>query len=195
MPEDFRERRIADAQAAGIGAERRHHGALAVAGKTAPLHRAAAGRDARLGMQMAGDFARRAGRLVAERDRPDRDFARDHAAEIGRQRRIVIARNPDPVAPRLHRRERVAVGRGQPLMRVAVVKAVAERDHHARIVPRDDGGKPAQRRHGIVGRQQHAARGKAGAFFQMQVGDDEQALLLPEQRAGEIGERRSRRRS
>ena len=34
---------IADAQAAGIGAERRHHGALAVAGKTAPLHRCGRG--------------------------------------------------------------------------------------------------------------------------------------------------------
>ena len=56
----FAKRRIADAQAAGIGAERRHHGALAVAGKAAPLHRAAARRHARLGMQMAGDFARRA---------------------------------------------------------------------------------------------------------------------------------------
>ena len=65
-------------------------------------------------MQMAGDFAGRAGRLMPEHDRPDRDFAGDHAAEIGRQRRIVIARNPDPVAPRLQRRERLAVGVGQP---------------------------------------------------------------------------------
>ena len=73
-------------------------------------------------------------------------------------------------------------------MRVAVVKAVAERNHHARVVPRDHGGQPAQRRNRVVGRQQHAARGEAGAFFQMQVGDDQQALLLPEQRAGEIGE-------
>ena len=85
---------------------------------------------------------------------------------------------------------RLAVRRGQPLMRVAVMKTVAERDHHARIVARDHGGKPAQRRHGIIGRQQHAARGEAGAFFQMQVGDDEQALLFPEQRAGEIGDER-----
>ena len=37
----------------------------------------------------------------------------------------------------------------------------------------------------VIGRQQHAARGEAGSLFQMQVGDDEQALLLPEQRAGE----------
>ena len=84
---------------------------------------------------------------------------------------------------------RLAVGRRQPLMRIAVMKTVAERDHHARIVPRDHGRQPAQRRHGVVGRQQHAARGKARALLQMQVGDDEQALLLPEQRAGEIGER------
>ena len=75
-------------------------------------------------------------------------------------------------------------------MRVAIVETVAERDHHARVVPRDHGGKPAERRHGIVGRQQHAARGKAGTLFQMQVGDNEQALLFPEQRAGEIGEQR-----
>ena len=40
---------------------------------------------------MAGDFAGGTGRLVAEYDAPDRDFAGDHAAEIGRQMRIVIA--------------------------------------------------------------------------------------------------------
>ena len=70
------------------------------------------------------------------------------------------------------------------------MKAVAERDHHGRVVPRDDGREAAKRRHGIVRRQQHAAGGEAGALFQMQVGDDEQALLFPEQRAGEIGDKR-----
>ena len=73
-------------------------------------------------------------------------------------------------------------------MGVAVMKTVAERDHHARVMPRDHGRETAERRHRIVGRQQHAARGEAGALFQMQVGDDEQALFLPEQRAGEIGD-------
>src|SRR6185437_11999992 len=48
-----RECDVADAQAPGIGAERRHHRALAVAGKAASFHRAAAGGDARLGVQMA----------------------------------------------------------------------------------------------------------------------------------------------
>ena len=75
-------------------------------------------------------------------------------------------------------------------MRVAIVKTVAERDHHARIMMRDHGGEPAKRRDGVVGRQQHAARGEARALFQMQIGDDEQPLLFPEQRAGEIGEQR-----
>ncbi len=126
---------------------------------------------------MAGDFTRSAGRLVTERNRANSNFMSDHAAEIGRQRGIVIARNPDPVAPRLQRRDRVAV-----------MKAVAERNHHARIMPRDHGGEAAECRHRIVGRQQHAAGGKTGALFQMQIGDDEQALFFPEQCAGEIGD-------
>ena len=89
--EDFCKRRVADGEAPGVGAEGRHHRAFAVAGKTAALHRAAARRHPRLGVQMAGDFTDRAGRLVAECDSADRDFAGDHAAEIGRQRRVVIA--------------------------------------------------------------------------------------------------------
>ena len=193
-PEYFRERRVADAQAAGIGAERRHHRALAVAGKTAPLHRAAARRHPRLGMQMAGDFARprrsardgtRSGRsrLRSRPRRRDRTAAPDRDCPKSRSSRAA------PAAPRSRRGRR-----GQPLMGVAVMKTVAERDHHARVVPRDHGGEPAERRRRIVGRQQHAARGKAGAFFQMQVGDDEQALLFPEQRAGEIGDEASHRR-
>ena len=90
-PEYPRERRVADAQAPGIGAERRHHRALAVRGKAAPLHGAPAGGDARFRMQMAGDLADGAARLMAERERPDRDLARHHAAEIARQVGIVIA--------------------------------------------------------------------------------------------------------
>jgi len=40
---------------------------------------------------MAGDFAGGTGRLVAKGDRTDRDFARHHAAEVGRQCRVVVA--------------------------------------------------------------------------------------------------------
>src|SRR6478609_11449478 len=112
----FCKRNIADAEAAGIGAEGGHHGALAVAGETAALHRAAARGDAGLGMKMAGDLAARAGRLVAEGDRTDRDFVGDGAAEITRQRRIVVARDPDPVAAGLQGGDRVAILRRQPSM-------------------------------------------------------------------------------
>ncbi len=77
---------------------------------------------------MAGDLAMRAGRLVAEGDRADRDFIGDGAAEIARQHRIVIARDPDPVAAGLERGDGVAIVRRQPLMRGAIVKTVAERD-------------------------------------------------------------------
>ena len=73
-------------------------------------------------------------------------------------------------------------------MRVAVMKTVAERNHHPRIVPRDHNPKTAERVHGIVGRQQHAARSKTRAFFKMQVGDHKQALVFPEQRAEQVGD-------
>src|ERR1700732_3358053 len=124
--EYFRESRVADAQAPGIGAECRHDRALAVAGKTAPLHPPRACRHPRLGMKVACDLAGRTGRLVTNRDWPNRDFAGDDAAEIGWQGGIVVAGNPDPVAPRLQRRDGVAVGRRQSLVGVRIVKTVAE---------------------------------------------------------------------
>ena len=48
---------VAHIEAAGIGAECRHDETPAVAGEAAPAHRAAALRDARQRMQMAGDLA------------------------------------------------------------------------------------------------------------------------------------------
>ena len=68
------------------------------------------------------------------------------------------------------------------------MKAVAQRDHRLWRVASNDDSKPRQRRRGVVGGQQHAARRKAGAFFQMQVGDHQQALRFPEQRAGQVGD-------
>ena len=190
VPEYFRERRVADAEAAGIGAERRHHRALAVAGKTAPLHRAAAGRrpapwDAdgrrfrRRPRSAHGETRSGRSRLRWRPRRRDRTATPDRDCPRSRSSRAAPA---SPRSPRGPAR--------QPVMGVAIVKTVAERDHHARIVPGDHGGEAAQCRHGIVRRQQHAARGEAGTFFQMQVGDHEQALLFPEQRAGEIGDQR-----
>ena len=86
---------------------------------------------------MPGDFAGGAGRLVTKHDAADRNFTRDDAADVARQRRVVIARDPDPVAPHLQCRNSFAVARRQALMRFAVMKTVAERDHAAWIMPCD----------------------------------------------------------
>src|SRR3954465_13021202 len=75
-------------------------------------------------------------------------------------------------------------------MRGAIVKTVAERNDDSRIMAGDDSSEPTKRGDGVVRRQQHPAHGEAGTFFQMQIGDDEQALLFPEQRAGKIGRER-----
>ena len=72
-------------------------------------------------------------------------------------------------------------------MSLAVMKAVAQRNHHFRIMAGDGSSEAAQRGDRVIGWQQHAARGKTRSLLQMQVGDDEQALLFPEQRAGEVG--------
>ena len=103
---------------------------------------------------------------------------------------IVIAGEPDPVTPALQRMQIVVVFARQPRRPAAVMETVAERDHDARRVMRDETGKARQRRRRVVRRQQLPARGKARAFLQMQIGDGEQALLGPIERAGAIGEQR-----
>ena len=70
---------------------------------------------------------------------------------------------------------------------VTHVNIAAARDNRSGIMVGDDSSETAQRCQRIVRRQQHTARGEAGPFFQMQIGDDEQALFFPEQRTGEIG--------
>ena len=72
----------------------------------------------------------------------------------------------------------------------AIVKAVAECDHTAWRVMRDEACQPRQRRGGIVRRQKLAARGVARAFFQMQVGHNKHTVPGPIQHAGRIGDER-----
>ena len=61
-----------------------------------------------------------------------------------------------------------------------VMEAVAERDHRARRKTRRTPAIRAEALRGIVGRQQHAPPGKARALLQVQIGDDEDALLRPD---------------
>ena len=127
-------------------------------------------------MQMAGDLAAGAlGRLVAEGERAERERRQEPPADAVGRIGIVVAGDPDPVAAALQAAQRRAVGVGEPRRPAAVVETVAERDHRARRVARDQPRQPRQRRRGVVRRQQHAARGEARAFLEMQVGDREQA--------------------
>jgi hypothetical protein len=70
------------------------------------------------------------------------------------------------------------------------MKAVAERDHHPWIVARDDRGEQRQRRCRIPGRQQDATRGKTRSLLKVQVGDDQQPLVVPVQCTGGVGGKR-----
>ena len=80
--EYFCKSRVADAQAPGVGAERRQNRVIAVADKTTPLQRASARSHPRLWMKVSGYLAGRAGRLVAEYDGSDRHLGCNGAAEI-----------------------------------------------------------------------------------------------------------------
>ena len=55
--------------------------------------------------------------------------AAKHAADADGRIGIVVAGDPDPVAAALQRRKRVAILVGQALRPVAVMEAVAEREH------------------------------------------------------------------
>ena len=70
------------------------------------------------------------------------------------------------------------------------MEIVAERDHGARRVMRDQPREPRQRLGRVVGRQQLAAPREARPFFQMQIGDDQHAFVAPVERAEAVGRER-----
>ncbi len=114
--------------------------------------------------------------------------AREIAAKVTRQIGIMVARYPYPVASALQRAERSPVSRRHAPGTFVVVKAIAESDHAQRRVAVKQVREPQQSCRRIVGRQQHAALGKGGAFLQMQIGDDKHALDRPIQRTRGIGD-------
>ena len=104
---------------------------------------------------------------------------------------IVVAGDPDPVAATLQGGQTCAIASLQPRRTAAVMETVAERDHRARRVMRDQTRQPRQRGGRVIRRQELAARGVARAFFQMQVGDNKHAVLGPIQRASGICDQRN----
>ena len=97
---------VADVEAAGIGAEGRHHHALAVGGEAAAADRAAALRDARRPDADGRRSRRRARRAVGSWrniSAPIASVAGERAADAVGRIGIVIAGDPDPVAAALQR--------------------------------------------------------------------------------------------
>ena len=192
--EQIGERADAHVKPAGEGAEGRHHHARVVGGKAAAAHGAAAMRDARHRMQMAADFAGGAGRQMTEGQRAERQRFLEHAADAVGRLGIVIAGDPDPVAAALQSMQALAVGRHSragppPSWKLSPSATTQARRIHARSAA--PAGPASPRYHKAAAT---AARGVARAFFQMQVGDRQQAVLGPIQRAGGIGSRARRPR-
>src|SRR5215472_5314713 len=71
-------------------------------------------------------------RLVAKDDRVASERRRKAAADAGARLRIVIAGDPDPVAPALQGPQGREVARSDARRSFAIMEAVAERDHQAR---------------------------------------------------------------
>ena len=92
------------------------------------------------------------------------------------------------IAPALQSHQAGAADIRQPRRTAAVVETVAERDQQPWRVPLDQARQPRQGRRSVVGRQQYTARGEGRALFQMQVGDDQQPLVGPIERARGVGD-------
>ena len=90
-------------------------------------------------MKMTGDLAvrRGGGGLVAEYQPADGERFHGLAGDTGRRVGIVIAGDPDPVAPDLKRREQRAIARGEPGGGLGIVEGIAERDDDAGAKPFD----------------------------------------------------------
>src|SRR6478609_2480946 len=100
----------------------------------------------------------------------------------------MIAGDPDPFAAALQRTQRVAVAIPQPRRAAAVMKAVAERHDAAWRVVRNQMRQPRECCRGIVRRKQLPTRGKTRTFLQMQIGDGQQPMLRPIERAARVDE-------
>ena len=112
-----REGRVAEIEATRVSPEGRHDATRAVGHEAAAADRTAGAHDDRHRMEMARDLTRDGARrrFVTKCQGAELPFARRRAAETIRGRRVVVAGEPNPIAPSLETGQRVAVG---------VVKAV-----------------------------------------------------------------------
>ena len=146
-------------------------------------------------MVVAGDLA---GGGVRQRGVAEGERAGAELGQVAAGERegggVVVAGDPDPVAAGHEREEARRVARGERGAGGAVVEAVAEADDGGRRERGDLGGEAVEGLGGLVGRQQRAAAaGEALGLAEVQVGDAEQPLLRPPERAGGAGDEAVRR--
>ena len=101
--------------------------------------------------------------------------------------RIVVALDPDPFSGTGQLAQHGAFVFVEAIGGVAVVEGIAQRDDALRRVSPRERGNTRQRGARVVRRQQLSAPREARTFFQMQVGEDQRALVGPIERAEAIG--------
>src|SRR5579864_901891 len=191
LGEQCRDRRIAHVEPAGIGAERGQDDPPPIAHETASAQAARPPPKARLRMIVAAHFAGRALErgAVPEGEGADRNrFGDDGAADLAWRRRVVIAGDPDPLMSARKGGEPLALGVGEAACTLAIMEAVAETDHAARLMARERFLKNIQAGSAVVGRQQRARSGVARALLQMEIGKHERTLGRPIEAAARIGD-------
>jgi hypothetical protein len=102
----------------------------------------------------------------------------------------VIAGDPGKSGGPRHRSQHTALVFAQPVMRLAVMEGIAQRNDPRRLVTRQCLGHPQQGGAAVIGRQELPAAGIGTALFQMQVGKDQDAMTGQECRAAGIEQQR-----
>ena len=121
---------VAQIEASRIGAEGRQDATARIVCEAAPSQAAGARRDMRHGVQMAGDFAfgprRSVARFMTGLDAPDMAGKRMVARQPGWRARIVISRDPYPIAPELQAAQGGATIDAQSRCPFIIMKAVSQ---------------------------------------------------------------------
>ncbi len=140
-------------------------------------------------MEVSGDLWRgaRGVRLVAKDGASDAEFLARLALAKIRRLGIVVSADPYPFKHKCAKRgKRGPVGNSHAFASANVVEAVAEANRAARLINLHNGSKPLQRVVAVERRQKPAARRAGRSLLQMQVGNDQRAMLRQIRRAARV---------
>ena len=179
--------RMMGVEPAGQRAERRHDELGWRSDEAAARNVAAFQVEPELGMKVAGNFRARlaAHRFVAKDDAAGHDLFLDPSAAMVGEAGIVVADDPHPVET-LRSGRSAARGRWPAGGRSRSGRGSCRRGNRGARAPvaLDVGGKRAQRRVRIIGRQELPEPREPARFFKVQVGDQQRLPAAPVERAG-----------